>query len=139
LTGFAARLPSLPSANRTLRMIAACRLRYCESVRAYAQRCTAGGKTKSEIVRCLKRYLACVTTTLLADQPGLRHANAARDHHRLLRRRTDRNRPMAFFDVHTIIYPGAWNKLVVVARENDDDAMLNHALIQSRRRYRTAR
>jgi hypothetical protein len=36
-----------------------------------------------------------------------------------------------------IIYPGAWNKLVVVAREVDDDAMLNHALIQSRRRYRT--
>jgi hypothetical protein len=36
-----------------------------------------------------------------------------------------------------IIYPGAWNKIVVVAREDDDDAMLNHALIQSRRRYRT--
>jgi hypothetical protein len=36
-----------------------------------------------------------------------------------------------------IIYPGAWNKVVVVAREDDDEAMLNHALIQSRRRYRT--
>jgi hypothetical protein len=36
-----------------------------------------------------------------------------------------------------VAYPGAWNKVVVVARENDDDAMLNHALIQSRRRYRT--
>jgi hypothetical protein len=36
-----------------------------------------------------------------------------------------------------IIYPGAWNKLVVVAREDDDEAMLNHALIRSRRRYRT--
>jgi hypothetical protein len=35
-----------------------------------------------------------------------------------------------------INYPGAWNKLVVVAREDDDQAMLNHALIQSRRRYR---
>jgi hypothetical protein len=35
-----------------------------------------------------------------------------------------------------IVYPGAWNKLVVVAREDDDEAMLNHALIQSRRRYR---
>jgi hypothetical protein len=33
--------------------------------------------------------------------------------------------------------PGAWNKLVVVAREDDDEAILNHALIQSRRRYRT--
>jgi hypothetical protein len=35
-----------------------------------------------------------------------------------------------------IIYPGAWNRLVVVAREVDAEAMLNHALIQSRRRYR---
>ncbi|HYO47693.1 MAG TPA: hypothetical protein VEY33_13500 [Gemmatimonadota bacterium] len=36
-----------------------------------------------------------------------------------------------------VVHPGAWNKVVVVAREDDDDAMLNHALIQSRRRYRT--
>jgi hypothetical protein len=36
-----------------------------------------------------------------------------------------------------IIYPGAWNKLVVVVGEDDHDAMLDHALIQSRRRYRT--
>jgi hypothetical protein len=36
-----------------------------------------------------------------------------------------------------ITYPGVWNKVVVVAREDDDEAMLNHALIQSRRRYRT--
>jgi hypothetical protein len=36
-----------------------------------------------------------------------------------------------------VIHPGAWNKLVVVAREDDDATMLNHALIQSRRRYRT--
>ena len=34
-------------------------------------------------------------------------------------------------------HPGAWNKVVVVAREDDEDTMLNHALIQSRRRYRT--
>jgi hypothetical protein len=34
-------------------------------------------------------------------------------------------------------HPGAWNKVVVVAREDDDATMLNHALIQSRRRYRT--
>jgi hypothetical protein len=32
---------------------------------------------------------------------------------------------------------GVWNKVVVVAHEDDDEAMLNHALIQSRRRYRT--
>ena len=35
-----------------------------------------------------------------------------------------------------IVHPGAWNKIVVVAREDDDETMLNHALIQSRRRYR---
>jgi hypothetical protein len=35
-----------------------------------------------------------------------------------------------------VVHPGAWNKLVVVAREDDDEAILNHALIQSRRRYR---
>jgi hypothetical protein len=35
-----------------------------------------------------------------------------------------------------VVHPGVWNKLVVVAREDDDAAMLNHALIQSRRRYR---
>ncbi len=34
-------------------------------------------------------------------------------------------------------HPGAWNKVAVVAREDDDHAILNHALIQSRRRRRT--
>jgi hypothetical protein len=33
-------------------------------------------------------------------------------------------------------HPGAWNKVAVVAREDDDLAILNHALIQSRRRHR---
>jgi hypothetical protein len=36
-----------------------------------------------------------------------------------------------------VVYPGAWNKVAVVAREDDDEAILNHALIQSRRRCRT--
>jgi len=36
-----------------------------------------------------------------------------------------------------VVHPGVWNKLVVVAREDDDEAMLNHALIQGRRRYPT--
>jgi hypothetical protein len=36
-----------------------------------------------------------------------------------------------------VVHPGVWNKLVVVAHEDDEHAMLNHALIQSRRRYRT--
>ena len=35
-----------------------------------------------------------------------------------------------------IVYPGVWNKVVVVAREDDDETMLNHALIQGRRRHR---
>ncbi len=32
-------------------------------------------------------------------------------------------------------FPGVWNKAVVVAGEDDDATMLNHALIQGRRRY----
>ena len=35
-----------------------------------------------------------------------------------------------------VVYPGVWNKAVVVAREDDETTMLNHALIQGRRRYR---
>jgi hypothetical protein len=34
-----------------------------------------------------------------------------------------------------VVYPGVWNRLVAVAREDDDETMLNHALIQGRRRY----
>jgi hypothetical protein len=34
-----------------------------------------------------------------------------------------------------VVYPGVWNKIVVVAREDDHSTMLNHALIQGRRRY----
>jgi hypothetical protein len=36
-----------------------------------------------------------------------------------------------------VVHPGVWNKIVVVAREDDHEAILNHALIQCRRRYRT--
>ena len=36
-----------------------------------------------------------------------------------------------------VVHPGAWNKLVVVAREDDEETILNHALIQSRRRFRS--
>jgi transposase len=45
-------------ANRALHLIAVCRLRYCQRTRAYARRRTAEGKTKPEIMRCLKRYIA---------------------------------------------------------------------------------
>jgi transposase len=45
-------------ANRALHMIAVCRLRYCQRTRTYAARRSAEGKTKPEIIRCLKRYIA---------------------------------------------------------------------------------
>lgn len=44
--------------NRNLHMIALCGLRYCRRTRAYTQRRLAEGKTKREIIRCLKRYIA---------------------------------------------------------------------------------
>jgi hypothetical protein len=31
-------------------------------------------------------------------------------------------------------YPGAWRKIAVIAREDDPETMLNHALLQARRR-----
>ncbi len=44
------------------------RLRYCERTRVYAERRTRQGKTKREIIRCLKRYVAReIYATLLAD------------------------------------------------------------------------
>jgi hypothetical protein len=36
-----------------------------------------------------------------------------------------------------VVYRGVWNKIVVVAREEDDESILNHALIQGRRRFPT--
>jgi transposase len=45
-------------ANSALHMIAIVRLRYCERTKAYAARRTAEGRSKREIIRCLKRYLA---------------------------------------------------------------------------------
>ena len=78
-------------ANRALHLIAVCRLRYCPRTRAYAKRRTAEGKTKREIMRCLKRYIARevynslradladthrqsrppVATTIICGNPGL--------------------------------------------------------------------
>src|SRR4051794_25021322 len=45
-------------ANRALHLIAVCRLRYRPKTRDYAARRTTEGKTKKEIMRCLKRYIA---------------------------------------------------------------------------------
>jgi transposase len=44
------------------------RLRYCARTRAYMQRRIAEGRTKLEVIRCLKRYLVRdVFRTLRAD------------------------------------------------------------------------
>jgi len=66
-------------ANRTLHMIAVCRMRYCQRTRAYVERRTDEGKSKREIIRCLKRYIAREAYhTLLADLTALRSAPAPR-------------------------------------------------------------
>lgn len=52
-------------ANRALHMIAISRLRTDERTQAFAARKTAEGKTKREIIRCIKRYIARETYPLL--------------------------------------------------------------------------
>ncbi|WP_413540550.1 transposase [Salinispora tropica] len=52
-------------ANRHLYILALGRLGYDERTRAYAARRTTEGKTKREIIRCLKRYLAREVFTAL--------------------------------------------------------------------------
>jgi transposase len=60
------------AANRTLYMIAVVRLRYCPRTRDYLTRRTADGKSKREIIRCLKRYIAReIYYTLRADLKNL--------------------------------------------------------------------
>jgi transposase len=59
-------------ANHALHMIALTRLRYCPKTRAYLERRTTEGKTKREIIRCLKRYIAReIHHTLTADLTDL--------------------------------------------------------------------
>lgn len=45
-------------ANSALHIAAVVRMRYCPRTQAYVQRRTEQGRTKPEIIRCLKRYLA---------------------------------------------------------------------------------
>jgi hypothetical protein len=47
------------------------RLGYDERTRAYASRRTTEGKTKREIIRCLKRYLAREVFTALLGSPSI--------------------------------------------------------------------
>lgn len=59
-------------ANRSLHLIAVCRLRYCPRTQAYAQRRAQDGKTNREIMRCLKRYIAReIYNTLHTDLTNL--------------------------------------------------------------------
>jgi len=46
------------AANKALYMITVVRLRYCQRTRDYHTRRTANGKSKQEIIRSLKRYIA---------------------------------------------------------------------------------
>lgn len=57
-------------ANCALHMIAVCRLRYCPKTRAYAERRSTEGKTKKDIMRCLKRSIAREVYLSLRDDLG---------------------------------------------------------------------
>jgi transposase len=55
-------------ANHALHLIAVCRLRYCPITQAYAARRTTDGKSRRDIIRCLKRAIAReIHHTLTAD------------------------------------------------------------------------
>jgi transposase len=55
-------------ANAALYRVVIVRMRHCARTRAYVTRRTSEGKTKKEIIRCLKRYVAReVYATILAD------------------------------------------------------------------------
>ena len=58
-------------ANRALYVIAVCRMSRDERTRAYVAKRTAEGKSKKEIIRCLKRYIAREIYRILAS-PSLR-------------------------------------------------------------------
>ena len=66
------------AANSALHMIAVVRLRYCERTQKYAKRRIAEGRSKREILRCLKRYIAReVYRALCVDLAHLDMATAA--------------------------------------------------------------
>ncbi len=59
-------------ANRALYVLALGRLRYDDRTRAYAARRTAEGKTKREVIRCIKRYIAREVFKALTIGPARR-------------------------------------------------------------------
>ena len=58
-------------ANRALHMVVLTRMAHDSRTRAYVARRTTEGKTTSEIMRCLKRYVAREVYGLLLQSPGL--------------------------------------------------------------------
>jgi transposase len=66
-------------ANRALWVIAMGRLRWDQQTRAYVGRRTAQGKTKLEIIRCLKRFIAREVYRVLRD-PANREAGSSHQH-----------------------------------------------------------
>ena len=54
-------------ANRALYVIALCRMSHDERTRTYVARRTKEGKTKKEVIRCLKRYIAREVYRILAS------------------------------------------------------------------------
>ena len=60
-------------ANNALWRIAMVRLRFDERSIAYAARLTAQGKTRREILRCLKRHIAREVYKLITDPPHIVH------------------------------------------------------------------
>jgi transposase len=69
-------------ANRALHLICVVRMRIDERTRRYAARRTSEGKSKKEIIRCLKRYVArevyrvLTTSVELADSPHKKDASS---------------------------------------------------------------
>ena len=63
-------------ANRVLHLAVVVRLRYCERTKTYYQRRTTEGRSRPEIMRCLKRYVAReVFHTLRADMHALQKSH----------------------------------------------------------------
>jgi len=64
-------------ANAALYRIVIVRLRYDAKTREYAERRTTEGKSKAEIIRCLKRYVAREVFAVLTDSGQQKAAEAA--------------------------------------------------------------
>jgi len=64
-------------ANAALHHIVVVRLRYDQTTKAYFTKRTAEGKSKKEIFRCLKRYVAREVYTTLIDRPQETSRSAA--------------------------------------------------------------